>query len=241
MKKLEKELLCLLGLSRPVIDPLFINPKGQPWFVGQTESERLLADFKLRQNYLACSVRVITGIALNVPELDRIITASPYFDVTFGTIAAWIDQAFTDDEITKRISALARAVLNVQKAKGGNPLMIPGAIDYSGLGDHKELSDLLEWQLVDPMFGSMENAKGIACGAPIEALQELVAGAASKAKAATYLPFPEGPVFGGQIDDAQKIQAFHTAIQWDITKKGIENMLRESKREQATMLDIEDE
>lgn len=117
--KQRKELLVLLGLERSVSDPLIINLKGKPWFDGQTESERLLADFKLRQNYLACSVRIVTGIALNVPELDRILTASPYFDVTFGTIATWIDQGLGDEEIKRKISVLAQEVLSAQKATGG--------------------------------------------------------------------------------------------------------------------------
>ncbi len=234
--KQRKELLNLLGHKRSVIDPLILNLKGKAWFDGQAESERLLADFKLRQNYLACSVRVVTGIALNVPELDRIITASPYFDVTFGTIAAWIDLGLSDSDIAKRISILAREVLHVQKASGGNPIMIPGTIDYSGLGDHKGLADLLDWQLINPQFGSVESAQGIARGAPVEALQELVQGAASQAKNAAYLPFPEGFLLGYSLDDDQKIQAFNSETQWDMLQKRLASMLLESKRDLETMM-----
>lgn len=114
--------------------------------------------------------------------------------------------------------------------------MIPGAIDYSSLGDHKKLEELLEWQLIHPIFESVENAKGIARGAPIPALQALVEGAASKAESAAYLPFPEGFGLGYQSYDLQNVQAFQTAMQWEIIKSQIAAQVEEFKRDLAAMV-----
>lgn len=119
----------------------------------------------------ASVVRVVTGMALYVPELHVIFQDSVCCDVSFGIIEDWIQDNEHDEAAEiKFVQALAKEVLAIQRASQKTPERIPGALDYGLMGTGTDLDQLLRWYVSDRSWGASE-PKGVFVGAPKEMLE----------------------------------------------------------------------
>ncbi len=175
---------------------LYPTKGNRPWFEGQSELDRLRCEFELRQNYLACAVRVATGLAIYVPELMSVVTTTASFDVNFNAIADLVDNNVSPEEAVVQIEKLVDTVLTIQRDYGGKPELIPGALDYSKLGANKDLEAALQWQLADSFRCSLDQAQAIAIGAPRHTLEECLSAVSYQIAQQSCAPFPEGFIAG---------------------------------------------
>lgn len=214
--QLRKRLNQLRGLKQSVKEDmnlyLPLRHRGRPWYDGQSAADCLRCEFELHQCYLAATMRVATGIALYVPELQKVITNTPYFDVVFDKIADWVDEDLPQDEIERRIALLAEKVFQVQKDNGKNPEMIPGAIEYSQLARNQDLQDLLGWRLANDIFCSVENAHDIAMGAPRARFEEILSAADYAVQRQSFCPFPEADITGMLEPGADSVRLFQSDL-----------------------------
>ncbi len=119
----------------------------------------------------ASVVRVVTGLALYVPELHAIFQDSACCDVSFGIIEDWVKKTESDEAAeTKFVEELAKEVFAIQCACQKVPERIPGALDYGLMGAGTALDQLLKWYVSDRSWGATE-AKDVFVGASKEMIE----------------------------------------------------------------------
>lgn len=215
-----EHLHAVLGVSGSLADPLVL--KKREWQGRLSPAD----EFLFHQNYIACIARVVTGVAVYIPELHRIITSSPYCDFTFDTLMKWVEERGDISPRDENIQKLAVAVYEAQKSFGGNPDMIPGGLDYAACASNQEVCALLGLRGVSSDMVTPEEVREICLGAPSSAISRLMDRAAYMVLHSPCAPFPEGYHLGDCEDRLQVIRRARESLDVAIVNIALQQMLR---------------